>query len=68
MSDSIKSINVWVFDCPEHGEEIASYCFRAMDDANRHRWFKYRSDTIKKIIPSDAEINSHIGNLLNKNR
>ena len=32
--------DVWVFMCPEHGEENGMFCFRAMDKTLADNWKK----------------------------
>ena len=33
---------IYIFDCPEHGEEWSVFCFRALNEDNAGRWRKYR--------------------------
>ena len=35
-----KICDMWIFDCPIHGNEKGAFCFRALQDDLKYNWFK----------------------------
>lgn len=56
-----------VFQCPLHGPEIGTYCFRAFDRANKDRWawhicreqIPVSDDEYTQIVDANDQHNRH---------
>ena len=51
---------IYIFDCPEHGDEQSVFCFRAFAEENKHRWGKYEITLYRKDFEDDGELDSFL--------